>query len=159
MNYQWISEITILQASQVVFFQHLFVVTLCRCPRQPISGLVVPGAFRPLGSSRGHPGENSAVSWASNFEPHPVGLRSSFIFLLMLLYLWSAADDRSRWTDQQQRLLRGNWCCGNPFSVQSCLVNPLTTRFPSRAASHHCSYSSFSQGRVLLWLEPAAKSA
>ena len=84
MDYQWISEITILQASQVVFFQHLFVVTLCRCPRQPISGLVVPGAFRPLGSSRGHPGENSAVSWASNFEPHPVGLRSSFIFLLML---------------------------------------------------------------------------
>lgn len=83
MNYQWISEITILQASEVVFFQHLFMVTLCRCPRQPISGLVVPGAFRALGSFRGNPGENSAVS-ASNFEPQPVGLGSNFIFLLML---------------------------------------------------------------------------
>jgi len=48
-----------------------------------VFGLVVPGAFRALGSFRGHPGENSAVS-ASNFQPHPVGLRSSFIFLLML---------------------------------------------------------------------------
>ena len=48
-----------------------------------VFGPVVPGAFRALGSFRGHPGENSAVS-ASNFEPHPVGLRSSFIFLLML---------------------------------------------------------------------------
>ena len=51
-----------------------------------VFGLMVPGAFRALGSFRGNPGENSAVS-ASKFEPQPdqpVGLRSSFIFLLML---------------------------------------------------------------------------